>query len=55
MMLKTAIFAAWAVMLILVNKFVLANDWAEYAFTFVSAVIMEFLMSKAGRTKQHQQ
>ncbi|MGV9337822.1 hypothetical protein [Streptomyces sp. NPDC003688] len=51
-MLKLAIFAAWAVTLFVVNKFVLANDWAEYAFTFASAVLMTFLISKTGKAQE---
>ncbi|MFI1165306.1 hypothetical protein ACH4UM_17250 [Streptomyces sp. NPDC020801] len=46
MMLKTAVFVAWVAILALANTFVLSNDWAEYAFTFASAMLMTFLLAK---------
>ncbi|MEW2130771.1 hypothetical protein [Streptomyces sp. NPDC005435] len=50
-MVRLAVLAAWAVTLVAVNR-LLADEWAEYAFTFVSAVFVTLLMSKAGRTRQ---
>ncbi|MEU6702404.1 hypothetical protein [Streptomyces wuyuanensis] len=49
MMLKLITFLAWGAILFAVNKFLLADEWAEYAFTFVSALLMSFLLIKADK------
>ncbi|PBC98039.1 hypothetical protein SAMN05446589_4650 [Streptomyces sp. OV198] len=50
-MSKLAIFVAWAAVLFSVNKFILADGWPEYAFTFASSLLMFILLAKASRAR----
>jgi hypothetical protein len=50
-MLRIAIFVAWAAILFSVNKFILADGWPEYAFTFASSLLVFILFAMVSRAR----
>jgi hypothetical protein len=50
-MLRLAIFVAWAAVVFSVNKFILADGWPEYTFTFASSLLAFILIAKTSRAR----
>ncbi|WP_432094888.1 hypothetical protein [Streptomyces sp. bgisy100] len=48
-MVKVGIWVLWVAVLVVVNKFLLDDEWAELAFTAVSGGLWAYVMSYVDR------